>query len=39
MSIPKFDDFDKAPKDLVTDDFDVLKYVLKIKSAGPKGLV
>jgi len=38
MSLPIYADFDKAPKDLVSKDFDVDKYVLKIKSGGPKGL-
>lgn len=36
MSFKIFKDFDKAPADLINDDFDS-KFTLKIKSAGPSG--
>lgn len=36
MSFPSFKDLDKAPADLIADDFDS-KFTLKIKSAGPNG--
>jgi len=38
MSAPVFKDFDKAPSELLNDDFDN-KYTLKIKSTGPCGVV
>lgn len=38
MSIPTFDDFDKAPKDLFKKDFDVETCALKIKTTGPHDL-
>jgi len=38
MSAPIFKDFDKAPSDILSDDFDN-KYSLKIKSSGPCGVV
>lgn len=37
MSAPIFKDFDKAPSDILADDFDS-KYTLKIKSSGPCGV-
>jgi len=37
MSAPIFKDFDKAPTDILSDDFDS-KYTLKIKSSGPCGV-
>mmetsp|Transcript_38909 Transcript_38909/g.107168 ORF Transcript_38909/g.107168 Transcript_38909/m.107168 type:complete len:278 (+) Transcript_38909:44-877(+) len=36
MSFKVFKDFDKAPADLINDDFDS-KFTLKIKTAGPSG--